>query len=137
MYNITKWQYITILVFGVFMWIYTILAFLNGGAETRDIRRISPIYETAQILLNEGKYNKAREIVDNLSKRDYGIYTYLKQYRKTMKKSDKMRLSVSEQLRMMPTVAGILFIFIPSVLVFYTIGWRNYRKKNLSKNKND
>lgn len=122
MYNITKWQYITILVFGVFMWIYTILALLDGGADPRGARSVRPAYETVQMLLVEGKRREAQVIVNKLDKQDYETY-------KKLKAADKSWLYIPAQIRMMPTVAGILFIFIPSVLVFYTIGWRNYQKQ--------
>lgn len=33
-------------------------------------------------------------------------------------------------------ILAVFFILMPFALIFYTISWRNYRKK-LSKNKND
>lgn len=134
MYNITKGQYITILVFGVLVWLSTIWGLLDGNTERGDVRVISPVYETVKMLDKEGKKGEAQEIVEELTDEHYGFYRYLK-HKKNMKKSDKMRLSISEQIRMMPTVAGTLFLLTPSILIFYTIGWLNYsRSKIVSQN---
>ncbi|MFQ5686674.1 MAG: hypothetical protein ACE5GV_08440 [Candidatus Scalindua sp.] len=79
--------------------------------------------------MKEGKAGDAQEIVEKLTDEHYGFYTYLN-HKKHMKKSNQMRLSISEQIRMMPTIAGTLFLLIPSVLIFYTIGWYNHRNRN-------
>ena len=68
--------------------------------KVSDVRRITPIYEEAQMLLKEGKEDEAKAIVNNLSEEDYEIY-------KKMKASDKRRATSSAQVKICPTVKQV------------------------------
>jgi len=65
--------------------------------KVSDVRRITPIYEEAQMLLKEGREEEAKAIVSNLSDKDWEIY-------KKMKASDKRRQTSAQQVDIFPTV---------------------------------
>lgn len=64
------------------------------------IRRLTPIYEEAQMLIEEDKLNEAKSLVDGLSDEDYKIY-------KTMKATDRRRQTTTEQIKMFSTVKKV------------------------------
>ncbi|HEC66224.1 MAG TPA: hypothetical protein ENI23_13115 [bacterium] len=68
--------------------------------KVSDVRRLTPLYEEAQMLLKEGKAQEAQAIVNNLSDEDYEIY-------KKMKSSDKRRQTTARQIDIFPTVKHI------------------------------
>ena len=68
--------------------------------KVNDVRRITPMYEEAQMLLSEGNEKEARVIVNNLSDEDYEIY-------KKMKASDKRRATSAGQVKIFPTVKHV------------------------------
>jgi len=65
--------------------------------KTSDVRRITPLYETAQMLLEEGKDDEAQAIVEALSDEDYEVY-------KKLKAADKRRDTSKLQIQMLPIV---------------------------------
>jgi hypothetical protein len=68
--------------------------------KTSNVRRLTPIYEEAQMLLKENRGVEAQTIVDGLSNEDYEIY-------KTMKATDRRRQTTTEQIKMFSTVKEV------------------------------
>lgn len=68
--------------------------------KVQDVRRLTPIYEEAQMLLKEDREKEAQAIVDNLSDEDYEIY-------KKMRASDKRRQTSADQVKIFPVVKHV------------------------------
>ena len=68
--------------------------------KIEDTKRISPLYEEAQMLIKDGKNQEAQEIVDNLSDYDWEIY-------KKLKAADKRRNTKQEHIEMFKTVSEV------------------------------
>jgi hypothetical protein len=68
---------------------------IKAKQKNEDIRRILPVYETAQMLAGEGNRDSAQELVDGLSDSDYAIY-------QKFIKTDKRKKRVAEELLVFP-----------------------------------
>lgn len=68
--------------------------------KVSNVRRLTPIYEEVQMLLEENKIDEAKAMVNGLSEKDYDIY-------KTMKATDRRRQTTTEQIKMFSTVKKV------------------------------
>lgn len=76
-----------------------------GKEKNMAVRRMTPVYEEAQMLVREGKEKEAQKIVDNLTDYDWDIY-------KKMKASDKRKGTTAEQIAMVTTVRKVRNLFV-------------------------